>query len=117
MLCPKNNIFGTVIEHTTAESLSLFASPRGTRFEAIEALRAAATLRRGYVSQGATDGVTLRQDHGSQFIAKLFQSVSMRPGPQLQQERPASQFYKSTILPDSELKRPDKKINQRPFVR
>ena len=63
-----------VIDHATAECLSLFAAPRGTRLEAIEALRAAVTFRRGHASQGAADGVTLRHDHGSQFIAKLFQS-------------------------------------------
>lgn len=63
-----------VIDHATAECLALYAAPRGTRFEAIEALRAAVAFQRGETSRGAAAGVTLRHEHGSQFIANLFQS-------------------------------------------
>lgn len=63
-----------LVDHATSECLALQASRRGRRFEAIDALRSAVrTIFGGYEPQIAA-GLSLRHDHGSPFVADLFQS-------------------------------------------
>ena len=61
------------VDHCSAECVSLRASHRGTRFEAIDALRQGVVERFGSHAEGVALGLTVRHDHGSPFIADLFQ--------------------------------------------
>jgi len=65
-----------VVDHCTAECLGIHTARRGTRFEAIEALRQSVTHSFGTYAEGAgqTTGLRLRHDHGSPFVSDLFQS-------------------------------------------
>ena len=64
-----------VIDHHTAECLSVHAARRGTRWEAVQTLRRAVWLRFGrYEPSVAGSGkLALRHDHGSQFTSCAFQ--------------------------------------------
>jgi len=61
------------VDHCSAECVSLRASRRGTRFEAIDALRQGVVERFGAHDEGVARGLTVRHDHGSPFVAELFQ--------------------------------------------
>lgn len=64
-----------VIDHCTAECLGVHAAQRGTRHEALEALRQAVRGRFGRFEQLVCPaGLILRHDNGSQFISKTFQA-------------------------------------------
>ena len=65
------SFFG-VIEHWNAECLGWHVSRKGTRFAAIEALNRAVENIFGVASPGIARGVSLRIDHGSQFISEGF---------------------------------------------
>lgn len=67
------NVF-VVIDHCTAECLGLFAAKRGTRWEAIEAMREAVRLAKGSYGEGVGSGTVIRHDHGSPFISDAYQS-------------------------------------------
>jgi putative transposase len=62
-----------LVDHCTGECLGVRAALRGTRFEAIECLREAVWATRGQYEVGIAAGVSLRHDHGSQFISHAFQ--------------------------------------------
>ncbi len=62
-----------VIDHGTAECLGIHAALRGTRFEALEPLRQAAHRRRGAFAPGILEKITMRHDHGSQFVSYAYQ--------------------------------------------
>jgi transposase InsO family protein len=66
------NVF-VVVDHCTAECLALVASKRGTRFEAIDALRTGIHAVFGGYEPGIGGGLSMRHDHGSPFVAELFQ--------------------------------------------
>jgi len=66
-------IFG-VAEHWNAEFLGWHVTKRGTRFEATQALAMALRQQFGHLSAGAARGLTLRHDHGSNFMADHFQN-------------------------------------------
>ena len=61
------------VDHCTAEGVGIHAARKGTRFEALEPLRQG--LRKhlgGYAAQIAA-GLTVRHDHGSQYMSDVFQ--------------------------------------------
>lgn len=57
----------------TKARLGLFATERGRRFEAVEALRPAVHHRGLKADRDALVGIKLRHDHRSQFVAKHLQ--------------------------------------------
>src|SRR3712207_1519010 len=65
-------LFG-VAEHWNAELLGWHVAKHGTRYEAIQALGMAVRQQFGHLSAGAARGLTLRHDHGSTFMADVFQ--------------------------------------------
>jgi transposase InsO family protein len=66
-------IFGA-IDHYTAECVGLHAAKYGTRFEALEPLRQGVSVHFGGFVRGAATGLTLRHDHGSQYLSDAFQA-------------------------------------------
>jgi transposase InsO family protein len=61
------------VDHCTAEGVGIHAARKGTRFEALEPLRQGLrTHFGGYAAQVAA-GLTVRHDHGSQYMSDLFQ--------------------------------------------
>jgi len=64
-----------VIDHCTGECLGLHASRRATRREALEPLRQAVRQTLGGYREGVATGtdLTLRHDHGSQFVSDTYQ--------------------------------------------
>jgi putative transposase len=65
-------LFG-VVEHWNAEMLGWHVAKHGTRYEAIQALGMAVRQQFGSLSAGAARGLALRHDHGSNFMADVFQ--------------------------------------------
>ena len=65
-------LFG-IAGHWNAGLLGWHVAKSGTRFEAIQALGMAVRQQFGHLSAGATRGVALRHDHGSNFMADHFQ--------------------------------------------
>src|SRR3712207_2276710 len=65
-------LFG-VAEHWNAELLGWHVAKRGTRYEAIHALGMAVRQQFGHLGPGAARGLALRHDHGSAFMADVFQ--------------------------------------------
>jgi putative transposase len=65
-------LFG-VAEHWNAELLGWHVTKSGTRFEATQALGMAVRQQFGHLSADAARGLTLRHDHGSNFMADHFQ--------------------------------------------
>jgi putative transposase len=61
-----------LVDHCTGECLGVRAALRCTRFEAIECLREAVWATRGHYEVGIAAGLSLRHDHGSQFISHAF---------------------------------------------
>jgi putative transposase len=65
-------LFG-VAEHWNAEVLGWHVAKHGTRYEAIQALGMAVRQQFGHLGAGAARGLALRHDHGSTFMADVFQ--------------------------------------------
>jgi putative transposase len=65
-------LFG-VAEHWNAELLGWHVAKHGTRYEAIQALGMAVRQQFGHLSAGIARGLSLRHDHGSNFMADVFQ--------------------------------------------
>jgi putative transposase len=65
-------LFG-VAEHWNAELLGWHVAKRGTRYEAIQAVGMAVHQQFGHLGAGAARGLALRHDHGSNFLADVFQ--------------------------------------------
>lgn len=63
-----------VIDHCTAECLGIHAARRGTRFEALEPVRQAVREVHGGYTKGVATGLSLRHDHGSQYMSDDFQN-------------------------------------------
>ena len=61
------------IDHGSAECVGLHAARRGTRFEALEPVRQGVVERFGAVETNAAQGLSLRHDHGSQYMSHDFQ--------------------------------------------
>ena len=62
------------IDHCTGECVGIHAAVIGTRFEAMEPLRQGVRASFGGYDKGIAAGLTLRHDHGSQFISHDFQA-------------------------------------------
>jgi len=60
-------------EHWNAELLGWHVAKRGTRYEAIQAIGMAVRQQFGHLAAGAARGLALRHDHGSNFMADVFQ--------------------------------------------
>jgi transposase InsO family protein len=65
-------LFG-VAEHWNAELLGWHVAKHGTRYEAIQALGMAVRQQFGHLGADAARGLALRHDHGSNFMADVFQ--------------------------------------------
>ena len=61
------------IDHHSAECVGLHAARRGTRFEALEPLRQGVRQHFGGFAKGIAVGLSLRHDHGSQYMSDAFQ--------------------------------------------
>ena len=62
------------VDHFTAECVGIHAARRGTRFEALEPLRQGIREHCDAYRADVATGLTLRHDHGSQFLSNLFQT-------------------------------------------
>jgi len=63
-----------MVDHCTQECLGIHAARRGTRLEALEAVRQAVHHSFGEFREGIGAGLlSLRHDHGSQFISDAYQ--------------------------------------------
>jgi len=62
------------VDHHTAECVGLHAAVRCTRFEALEPVRQGVRDYFGGFGENAAQGLTLRHDHGSQYLADDFQA-------------------------------------------
>ena len=65
-------LFG-VVEHWNAEMLGWHVAKHGTRYEAVQALGMAVRGQFDHLGAGAARGLALRHDHGSNFMADVFQ--------------------------------------------
>jgi putative transposase len=61
------------VDHYTGECVGIHASTRATRFEALEPIRQGVRDHFGTFSQAVATGLTLRHDHGSQYVSDHFQ--------------------------------------------
>jgi putative transposase len=61
------------VDHCSAECIGIHAARRATRFEALEPVRQGVRACFGGFAEGVADGLKLRHDHGSQFVADDFQ--------------------------------------------
>ena len=61
------------VDHCSAECVGLHAALRGTRFEALEPVRQGVVERFGAVEMNAAEGLSIRHDHGSQYMSHDFQ--------------------------------------------
>jgi putative transposase len=62
------------IDHATAELVGVHAAKRATRYEALEPLRQGIRRCFGTIVENVAHGLTLRHDHGSQYVSDAFQS-------------------------------------------
>jgi len=61
------------IDHCTAECVGIHAAKRATRFEALEPIRQGVVERYGRYAEGVCLGLSVRHDHGSQYVSDTFQ--------------------------------------------
>lgn len=61
------------IDHATAELIGIHAAARATRYEALEPLRQGIRRCFGAIAENVAQGLTLRHDHGSQYLSAAFQ--------------------------------------------
>ena len=61
------------VDHCSAECVGIHAARHGTRFEALEPVRQGVTARFGAVGKQVARGLSLRHDHGSQYMSHDFQ--------------------------------------------
>ena len=67
-------IFGAIDHHCTAECVGLHAAKYGTRFEALEPVRQGIQDHFGGMAAAAATGLTVRHDHGRQYLSDDFQA-------------------------------------------
>ena len=67
------SIFVTV-DHGSTECLGIHAARRATRFEALEPIRQGVRGCFGAFAEGIASGLSVRHDHGSQFVADDYQT-------------------------------------------
>lgn len=68
----KANIF-FAIDHCSLECVGIHAAPVATRFEALEPIRQGVRKHFGAFQAQVAQGLSLRHDHGSQYISRDFQ--------------------------------------------
>ncbi len=61
------------VDHCSAECVGIHAALDGTRHEALEPIRQGVTARFGGVEKAAAAGLSIRHDHGSQYMSRDFQ--------------------------------------------
>ena len=61
------------VDHCSAECVGVHAALRGTRHEALEPIRQGVVERFGAVAESAAQGLSIRHDHGSQYMSHDFQ--------------------------------------------
>ena len=61
------------VDHCSAECVGLHAALRGTRHEALEPVRQGVVERFGAVEKDTAQGLSIRHDHGSQYMSHDFQ--------------------------------------------
>jgi len=61
------------IDHATAELVGIHAARRATRYEALEPLRQGVRRCFGSIAENVAQGLTVRHDHGSQYLSAAFQ--------------------------------------------
>jgi len=61
------------VDHCTAEAVGIHTARKGTRFEALEPLRQGVRKHFGGYSAQIAAGLTVRHDHGSQYMSDVFQ--------------------------------------------
>jgi transposase InsO family protein len=61
------------VDHCSAECVGLHAALRGTRHEALEPIRQGVVERFGAIARDVAQGLSVRHDHGSQYMSHDFQ--------------------------------------------
>ena len=61
------------VDPCSAECVGIHAAPRATRFEALEPIRQGVRRHFGGFAQGIARGLSVRHDHGSQYLSDAFQ--------------------------------------------
>jgi putative transposase len=61
------------VDHCSAECVGIHAARQGTRFEALEPIRQGVRTHVGAFGQDVARGMTLRHDHGSPYMSRVFQ--------------------------------------------
>jgi len=61
------------VDHCSAECVGIHAARRGTRFESLEPIRQGVVERFGRVEKDAAKDLSIRHDHGSQYMSHDFQ--------------------------------------------
>ena len=61
------------VDHHNAECVGVHAAHHGTRFEALEPLRQGVRQHFGGFDKGVASGLSVRHDHGSQYMSRTFQ--------------------------------------------
>jgi transposase InsO family protein len=61
------------VDHASAECVGIHAALRGTRHEALEPVRQGVVEHFGAVEKDAATGLSIRHDHGSQYMSHDFQ--------------------------------------------
>lgn len=61
------------VDHCSLECVGIHAAKHGTRFEALEPIRQGVRHAFGGFDQNIAQGMTLRHDHGSQYVSSAFQ--------------------------------------------
>jgi putative transposase len=62
------------VDHHNAECVGIHAARRGTRFEALEPLRQGVQRHFGAIGKEIAEGLTVRHDHGPQYMSDTFQT-------------------------------------------
>ena len=61
------------VDHCSTECVGIHASSRATRFEALEPVRQGVRRHFGAFAKGIARGLTVRHDHGSQYMSEHLQ--------------------------------------------
>lgn len=61
------------VDHHNAECVGIHAARHGTRFEALEPIRQGVRRHFGPFAKGIAAGLSIRHDHGSQYMSAVFQ--------------------------------------------
>jgi transposase InsO family protein len=61
------------VDHRSAECVGIHAAARATRFEALEPIRQGVRRHFGAFAKDAARGLSVRHDHGSQYMSDAFQ--------------------------------------------